>query len=76
MIDGPTGPMRVGEALYEAKFFVHQNHNLNSHAENWTMVEYNLYGDPSMIREGIELILDFSDGFESGDCSAWSALIP
>lgn len=53
MIDGPEGPEKVGEALYEAKSYCNQNFPLEHFAENWNMFIYNLYGDPSLVREGI-----------------------
>jgi hypothetical protein len=54
MIDGPEGAEPIGIALYESKNYVHHNFGW----DNWfyefkNMYNYNLYGDPSMIREGI-----------------------
>lgn len=53
MIDGPSGPEKVGEALYNAKWFCNQNYGFDHYAEYWNMVTYNLYGDPALVREGI-----------------------
>jgi hypothetical protein len=52
LIDGPDGPCRVGEALYDSDFFVHQTYTWNHFADYQDMFCNNLYGDPSMIWEG------------------------
>jgi hypothetical protein len=62
MIDGPSGPERVGDAVYNSKFFCHDNYGFAHFAEYWNMVTYNLYGDPSLVREGISQ-------FICGDCN-------
>jgi hypothetical protein len=62
MIDGPSGPEKVGDALYDSKFFCNQNYGFAHYAEYWNMVTYNLYGDPSLVREGIS-------SFTRGDCN-------
>jgi len=54
MINGPEGAEPIGVALYESKYYVHYNFGW----DNWcyeyqNMYNYNLYGDPSMRREGI-----------------------
>jgi hypothetical protein len=54
MINGPSGPERVGDALYNSKFFCNQNYGFAHYAEYWNVVTYNLYGDPSLVREGTE----------------------
>jgi len=54
MIDGPEGPEPVGVALYESKYFVHHNFGWDDwYYEYKNIYNYNLYGDPSMRREGI-----------------------
>jgi hypothetical protein len=53
MIDGPNGPSKLGEALYDSKSYVHYNFGWAHHYEFMNMYDYNLYGDPSMMREGI-----------------------
>jgi len=54
MIDGPEGPEPVGVALYESKYFVHYNFGWdNWYYEYKNLYNYNLYGDPSMRREGV-----------------------
>ncbi len=54
MIDGPDGPESIGEALYKAKSYVHYNFGWDDwYYEYKNMYNYNLYGDPSMRREGI-----------------------
>lgn len=71
MINGPSGPEKVGDAAYNSKFFCHDNYGFAHFAEYWNMVTYNLYGDPSLVREGIlqfirgdcnnDLIIDVGD---------------
>jgi hypothetical protein len=53
MIAGPGGAEKVGDAVYDSKFYCHSNYGFAHYAEYWNMVTYNLYGDPSLIREGI-----------------------
>jgi hypothetical protein len=56
MINGPGGPEKVGDALYDSKFFCNQSYGFEHYAEYWNMVTYNLYGDPALVREGTEPI--------------------
>lgn len=44
---------RVGEALYDSKYTCNLNYSLNHYAEYCNMFTFNLYGDPSMILEGV-----------------------
>jgi hypothetical protein len=54
MIDGPNGSQPIGVALYESKYYVHYNFGWDTwYYEYKNMYNYNLYGDPSMRREGI-----------------------
>jgi hypothetical protein len=53
MIDGPNGPSKLGEALYDSKSYVHYNFGWEHPYEFMNMYDYNLYGDPSMWREGV-----------------------
>jgi len=53
MINGPNGPEKVGEALYNSKFYVHDNFGWDHYYEYQNMFDYNLYGDPSLVREGV-----------------------
>jgi hypothetical protein len=62
MIDGPAGPEKAGQALYDAKFYTHHNYPVAHYCEYWDLVTYNLYGDPSLVREGISQ-------FICGDCN-------
>jgi len=62
LIDGPAGPERVGNALYDSEFFYNQNYTWNHYSEYWNPFGYNLYGDPSLVREGIST-------FTCGDCN-------
>jgi hypothetical protein len=62
LIDSPGGPERVGNALYDSKFYCDQNYSWDHYSEYWNAFGYNLYGDPSLIREGI-----FQ--FVRGDCN-------
>jgi hypothetical protein len=58
LIDGPTGPQKVGDALYDAKFYGHQHYARDSYWEYKNLFDFNLYGDPSLDRRGIDLPLD------------------
>jgi hypothetical protein len=62
LIDGPAGPEKVGNALYDSEFFYNQNYTWNHYSEYWNPFGYNLYGDPSLVREGIST-------FTYGDCN-------
>jgi len=53
MINGPDGPERLGKALYNAKFYCNHNYGWDHLFEYINMYDYNLYGDPSMVRSGI-----------------------
>jgi len=54
MINGPKGPEPIGVALYESKYFVHHNFGWEDwYYEYKNIYNYNLYGDPSMKREGV-----------------------
>jgi len=64
LIDGPSGPEKVGNALYDSEFFCNQNYTWNHYSEYWNMFGYNLYGDPSLVREGI---VPFICGDANGD---------
>ena len=55
MINGPNGPSKLGEALYDSKFYVHNNFGWDHYLEFQNMFDYNLYGDPAMKREGITI---------------------
>jgi len=52
MINGPSGPERIGDALYNSKFYVHHNFGWDHYYEYQNMFCYNLYGDPSLIQKG------------------------
>lgn len=52
LIDGPGGTEKLGDALYDSKLHVNQNYSWNHFAEYWNMFTFNLYGDPSLVREG------------------------
>ncbi|UCB52836.1 MAG: hypothetical protein JSV10_01730 [Candidatus Zixiibacteriota bacterium] len=62
LIDGPSGAERVGDALYDSELFFIQNYTWNHFAEYWNLFGYNLYGDPSLVQEGIS-------AFTRGDCN-------
>ncbi len=53
MIDGPSGPERIGEALYNSKSYVHYNFGWDHFYEYQNMFDYNLYGGPALVREGV-----------------------
>ncbi len=48
-----NGSLTLAEALYDSKFYVHHNFGWDHYLEYQNMFDYNLYGDPAMIREGI-----------------------
>jgi hypothetical protein len=56
LIDGPSGPQKVGEAIFDSKFYVNQTYSWNHFAEYWNMYSLNYYGDPSMVWEGIPVV--------------------
>ena len=45
---------RVGDALYHGKFDCHFNSPMSHIYEFQNLFDYNLFGDPSLVREGIE----------------------
>lgn len=53
MISGPYGPEPIGDALYDSKVYVHDNFGWDHYCEFLNMFDYNLYGDPTLVREGI-----------------------
>jgi hypothetical protein len=53
MIGGPDDPEKVGNALYDAKFNCNFNYAWDHFFEYQNLFDYNLYGDPSLAREGI-----------------------
>ncbi len=53
VIDGPDGPEKAGDALYNAKLTCHLTCPVDHFSENWTQFNYNLYGDPTLVRLGI-----------------------
>jgi hypothetical protein len=62
VINGPSGPERLGDALYNSKFYSHDNFGWDHYYEYKNMFDYNLYGDPALVREGIAQ-------FTCGDCN-------
>lgn len=54
---------RLGEALYDAKYYCYQNYGWDHYAEHINQCNFNLYGDPSMLRSGITTAVeDLVDG--------------
>ncbi|UCG50543.1 MAG: T9SS type A sorting domain-containing protein [Candidatus Latescibacterota bacterium] len=53
LIDGPSGPEKVGEALYDSELFINLTYSWGHYAEYWDMYTFNLYGDPTMVWQGI-----------------------
>jgi len=53
LINRPYEPKKVGEALYDSKFYLSQNYYWNHYAEYWDMFTFNLYGDPAQDRNGV-----------------------
>jgi hypothetical protein len=52
LINGPTGPEKIGDALYDSEFYINQTYSWEHYSEYWNMFCYNLFGDPSLAREG------------------------
>ncbi len=63
LISGPEGPEKVGHALYDSKFYCNQNYGWDHYYEYLNMFDYNLYDDPSLVREGLP-------EFIRGDCNS------
>lgn len=62
MIGGPEGSEMLGDALYDAKFYSHQNYGWDHIYEYLNLYNYNLYGDPALLREGASTpIIDNGD---------------
>jgi hypothetical protein len=53
MIGGPDEPEKVGNAIYDAKFNCNNNYAWDHYWEYQNLFDYNLYGDPSLAREGV-----------------------
>ncbi len=60
LINSPDEPKKVGEALYDSKFYLSQNYHWNHYAEYWDMFTFNLYGDPALERNGA-IMTDIDD---------------
>jgi hypothetical protein len=45
---------KVGEALYDSKFYCNQNYGWEHYAEYLDMFTFNLFGDPALVREGTQ----------------------
>lgn len=61
MIDGPEGPEKVGEALYDSKYYCNLNYGFDHFYEYQNMYDYNLYGDPALNIVGIANIPTLSE---------------
>ncbi|MCP4567512.1 MAG: hypothetical protein GY841_08035 [FCB group bacterium] len=57
MMGSPDEPGRVGKALYDAKFYCNLNYAWDHRFEYLNLFDYNLYGDPSMIRAGTQALV-------------------
>jgi Peptidase family C25/Propeptide_C25/Dockerin type I domain len=62
LINGPDGAEKLGCAIYDSKFFCNQNYGWDHYYEYKNLYDFNLYGDPSLVREGIIL-------FKCGDAN-------
>lgn len=56
LINGPDGPETVGEALFNSKYYCTSNFGWSYPIEYQNMYDLNLYGDPSLRREGVFVI--------------------
>jgi hypothetical protein len=50
-----NGPEKVGQAFYNSKFYCTTNYGWDHYAEYINMYTFNLWGDPSLTREGIDM---------------------
>ncbi len=50
---GITESQKLGEAMYQAKFYCYQNYGWSNFAEYVNQYNFNLYGDPSMSRNPV-----------------------
>jgi hypothetical protein len=64
LLNGPDGPQPVGDALFDAKLYGTQTFGWDHFYEFQNLFDYNLYGDPSLVREGVTPIVC---GDASGD---------
>jgi hypothetical protein len=64
----------VGEALYNSKYFCTENYGWNQWYEYNNLYIFNLYGDPSLVREGI-YVSPRSD-LECEGSLSWSNISP
>jgi len=51
--NGPNGPEKLGEAMYNSQYYVNQTYDWDHYAEFWNLYGFNLYGDPSLVQQGI-----------------------
>ena len=53
MIDGPFGSEPIGDALFDAKLSFINDYYDDFYSQYWNLFSFNLYGDPSLRREGV-----------------------
>jgi hypothetical protein len=55
MIEGPygEGSQPMGMAFYDSKNYCHDNFPMHHYSEFTNMFQFNLYGDPTLVREGM-----------------------
>jgi len=46
---------RVGDAFYNSKYYCNNNYGWNSYIENHDLYTFNLYGDPSLVLQGVDV---------------------
>jgi hypothetical protein len=61
LLNGPGGPEKLGEALYNSEFYCSQTYNWNHYAEYWDLFTFNLYGDPALERGGDSTIVEIDN---------------
>jgi hypothetical protein len=64
MIEGPdgSGSQPVGVAFYDSKYYCNENFPMHHYADYTNMFEFNLYGEPALVREGkTDRIFDNAD---------------
>jgi hypothetical protein len=60
-----VGLEKVGQAFYNSKFYCTTNYGWDHYAEYINMYTFNLFGDPSLTREGIDVAGVLSDDEET-----------
>ncbi len=75
MVNGPDGSEMLGNAVYDGKFHSHHNYGWDHLYEYMNLYDYNLYGDPAMLREGSSMpVVDDDDSQFIIWSGAWNTI--